>query len=637
MMYWISNNQKGLLGALVFLVCLGITATAGPSDSLLRLIESHPQAKKSDSVQIAIWYGELGQAHIQEEKFEEAMLDFDKALGFANRHQKAELYKLFMALNAEANRHDHVLDLGAEAMNQFYDDPVMMISTYHRVAKAYQMQLQKEKALVYFRRALKKAEESGDSTNRVLIQVQYAHVLVNTGQYDSAIYYLRDALGYYQNQADWGGMGKVYHRLGVIYLDFEQVDSARFFLEEARRIHENKAEDLPLIDLNLNLGVLYFGQGLTEESRGRFLDALIYAERLGVIDRHHEIYRYLAALSYHDEKWGEAENYLTLADNYTDSVFSQNHSEAFAAAQAQFSVKENLLKAQLLQKENLEAVREVDWQRQLNLWTLGVAILLGLFLSYIIWQQRKLRHLNEELIQKNEELDDHLHEKDNIMGILVHDLRSPMASIKSLSDLLVTEEDIDLPDDVRELLTELGHVSERGLQMVSTLFRVYELENHMESIQLDRVKLGPLLSDLEEEFRSLAGKKGMTLLVEKNGEEVLSHREFLFSILRNLISNALKFSPDGKSVKIRVDQLKDRARLYIRDEGPGFSAEDRKHMFRKFKKLSAQPTRGETSSGLGLYLVYLMGMRINARIWLNEDYHSGAEFIIELPLYQGTN
>nr|WP_282036285.1 ATP-binding protein [Saccharicrinis aurantiacus] len=102
-------------------------------------------------------------------------------------------------------------------------------------------------------------------------------------------------------------------------------------------------------------------------------------------------------------------------------------------------------------------------------------------------------------------------------------------------------------------------------------------------------------------------------------------------MLNNLISNAIKFSEKGKHIHLTVLESGDFVSFKIKDEGPGITEEDQKLMFKLFQKLSARPTNGESSNGLGLSIIKKLTDKLHGQIKVNTKIGEGTEFIIELP------
>ena len=99
--------------------------------------------------------------------------------------------------------------------------------------------------------------------------------------------------------------------------------------------------------------------------------------------------------------------------------------------------------------------------------------------------------------------------------------------------------------------------------------------------------------------------------------------------MENLVSNALKFSPPDKNIYIQTGFSEKGVRIKIKDEGPGLTEQDKKRLFGKFQRLSAQPTHGESSIGIGLSIVKKYTEAMGGKVWCESEQGNGAEFILE--------
>ena len=106
---------------------------------------------------------------------------------------------------------------------------------------------------------------------------------------------------------------------------------------------------------------------------------------------------------------------------------------------------------------------------------------------------------------------------------------------------------------------------------------------------------------------------------------------FLFEIFENLVSNAIKFSPPGKNVFVSIQGTPSTVTTRVQDQGPGLSESDLALLFKKFQRLSARPTAGEGSFGLGLSIVKKYVEMMNGKVWCESKPGEGAIFIVELP------
>ena len=111
---------------------------------------------------------------------------------------------------------------------------------------------------------------------------------------------------------------------------------------------------------------------------------------------------------------------------------------------------------------------------------------------------------------------------------------------------------------------------------------------------------------------------------------ITTNKDLLSRILDNLLTNAIKFCAKGKTIDFSIWQENEIIKFAIKDEGPGISDEDQKKMYKKFQKLSARPTGGESSNGLGLSIVKVLVDKLDGNIEVNSQLGKGSEFIIKL-------
>ncbi len=238
----------------------------------------------------------------------------------------------------------------------------------------------------------------------------------------------------------------------------------------------------------------------------------------------------------------------------------------------------------------------------------------------------ELEEANKDLIQLNEE-------KNNFLGITTHDLKAPLAGITGLLEVMKLDPQSLSPK-------HLGYVDlmeetcENMQRLITDLLDLSRIEQGTITINYADASIAKVFMQLGDRFGSWASRKNIRLDFQNHldNEMVRTDQDVLIRILDNLISNALKFSPFGKSVHVEVSQDKNKLCFTIQDEGPGILEEERDKLFHKFKKLSARPTDGESSSGLGLSIVKDLVDMLKGSITVESAGGKGACFIIRLPL-----
>jgi len=248
----------------------------------------------------------------------------------------------------------------------------------------------------------------------------------------------------------------------------------------------------------------------------------------------------------------------------------------------------------------------------------------------------ELRHARERLREMNEE-------KSEFMGIAAHDLRNPLSAIKGFSDIIVEEaQSLRRPEahdpgpclkEIEEFGGRIGVTTARILEMVQNLLDANRIERGELQLHLAPTDLGAGVAVVIETQRPRAAAKQQTLhwQNEAGPVPVLADATALAQVIENLVSNAVKYSPPGKKIHVRLTKTPQAVRCEVQDEGPGLSAEDQKKLFGKFARLSAKPTGGEHATGLGLSIVKRMVEAMNGKVWCESEPGSGALFVVEFP------
>ncbi len=222
-------------------------------------------------------------------------------------------------------------------------------------------------------------------------------------------------------------------------------------------------------------------------------------------------------------------------------------------------------------------------------------------------------------------------ERQKVAEIVSHDLRNHFANILFSADML---RDQALNDEIRQRLAQ----SIRTSADAGVLFLQAFLDQQQERIHdvpPPPIAARALLEEVVELLSHQSHSKGMRVIIDigaANGMRLLAERAGTLHVLQNLLSNALKYAPPGSDVHLSAARQGKYARLTVHDRGPGISSNDRARLFQRYVRLSAQPTGGETSTGLGLALAKQRARTMDGDIWYDDREGGGASFTLELPL-----
>ncbi len=248
---------------------------------------------------------------------------------------------------------------------------------------------------------------------------------------------------------------------------------------------------------------------------------------------------------------------------------------------------------------------------------------------YILSQREEIFKQNEILSHNNKELELLNHEKDTLMNIVAHDLKSPLNRISGLTHILDREG--NLSSQQTELLHLIKECTRGGIDLISGLLDVHALNEVRENPKPTAILFDEFLRQKVQAFFPIAEAKGGQIRVNNLIEKrVISDASYLGRIIDNLLSNAIKFSPRGSVIEISAGWKGGCIHLSVKDSGPGFTPQDIKQLYQKFRKLSAQPTAGESSHGLGLAIVKTLVDRLGGTIELDAS-SKGSEFLVRIP------
>lgn len=480
------------------------------------------------------------------------------------------------------------------------------------------------------RNHLERAEKIGKEINDSSI---LGHVYQNwVAQYgqeeklDSIPHLLSISEGYLKGAGNFYGLGHLYLDKGHYFQTIGQLDSVLFWYSKAREcffkinsprdVHTSKVEDF--------VSLMNFKE--YERAELLSLELLEGAKKFGDAEDSMEVQFGLAEIYESNGNFSKAFFYFKNANEISKRLEGIEASQKVSTLQIKAEQAKQLeleLKAEQNERKLLKSKAELADQQKtsfyLFLLVFGISLLLALFL----WFSYKLKRTNESLKKLDKQ-------KDDIMQIVAHDLLSPIGKVGALTELL---RNADNDKEREEYMGYLDSVVVDSSAMVQNLMDIHAFENNKVSLWRRKVILSELMEDSLIGMKQRAVKKQISIHedIQENVEFEADGR-LIKRIIDNLLGNAIKFSPQESHVDISVKVINKEFVLIIRDQGPGFSSEDKENMFGLFSKLSARPTGEETSTGLGLAIVRELVNQLNGNIALESELGKGAAFTVIIPL-----
>ena len=263
----------------------------------------------------------------------------------------------------------------------------------------------------------------------------------------------------------------------------------------------------------------------------------------------------------------------------------------------------------------------------------------GMDSSYALYGE--LAQLNNELVTAQRELARTVAElrrvnayKNELLGIAAHDLRNPLNASMAFIGFLYEDADL-LSEQNATILDRLRRSTAFMLRLVDDVLQYSAIEAGAVRLRLEEASLEHLVRDVVETMRILAERRRVA--IRYRGADVPRMRLDVVKLaqsLQNLITNAVKFSPRGGTVDVRLtlDDARARAAIEVTDRGPGIPAEELRELYQPFRKLSPQPAGGDPSTGLGLAITRRLIEAHGGSVEVESEVGKGTTFRLVLPL-----
>lgn len=266
--------------------------------------------------------------------------------------------------------------------------------------------------------------------------------------------------------------------------------------------------------------------------------------------------------------------------------------------------------------------------------SIGLLVVLCIAVHFAVSNKRKKKKLEEttrQLEVERERLQEMNEELQTLMGIVAHDLKSPLNKVMGLTQLLPLVGTLN--EEQSSYLDIINQVVHDGRHFIENLLDIRAIEEQKRTLAVEPMEITEWLRRSLIGYEQTAQRKNIVLHLETDAPEAVVpvDRTAFGQVMDNLVSNAIKFSPPDKSIRICVEVGYTLVSIAIKDQGPGISAEDQQKMFRKFQRLSARPTGGEHSSGLGLSIVKKLVEQMQGEILLESTEGQGSTFTLYFP------
>lgn len=589
-------------------------------------------------------------------KLEELTASASKMVRIPTNHDTvvAMLNTAIRIAEQENNQHEKINILNLRGLNEYYS------GNY-------------EGAVDYYYRVLEIAQQNSDSIFIAKGNHNLGMVYDELEDFGEAIQYFEKSMGISELLKDSAQMAKTYQNIAICFQNKKEIEEARRFIAKAHKIALSMKDTVLTIDLINNLGTIDYDEGKLDESLNNYLKALdLYwkrndkrgiayaynniglvwldkkeysksldyfkksldiANRLKMYDLTADIYSNLTIYYKELKNYELAYFYYDKFNVVYDSLIGEKKDKTIRQIQAKYLLGQKDRELQELKSQNQSQESKIDSARSFQIYLAGITILVVLLMIatfYLLFKEKKLA---EQLKIKSDEFRQLNASKDKFFSIIAHDLKNPFNVLVSYTSLLKTDIDMFSKEELQQIMKDLNQASENGFDLLQNLL----LWTRSQTNRIHIFKTDFNLNNIVENVKSLVElnlvAKEQKLVCEVDaGIMVHADKEMISTVVRNLVFNAMKFSPKKSQITVKASVIESNVQVDIADSGIGMTKETIAKLFKIDQNVSTQGTEGETGTGLGLVICREFIEKNDGKIWVESEPGKGSVFSFIIPL-----
>ena len=650
--------------------CTAVNAQQRAIDSLSRLLNYHT---KEDSVRVDLliklsgyYQGvNLGNAEIYATKalhLAEKIKSHNSI--FAAMSQLGSVYSWQRQSAKALNIYFRELELAEKTRNEFWQQ-----DGYLGMAYVYELENEWDKALQYTLKALPYVDKLNDSFVRASAYTNLGSEYLGLGDTEQAQHYLKSAAQYYLENEYYDQYANNEINLAKVHVVKKQYDSAKVHFEIADSVFSMLDEPYQVADVCQQMGDMYVKSGNYGQAKKYYSKAIEHYDKndiseadyalammgLGVVALSEQKYDMASDILHKEFSKVKAANIAEQELNYlrymarVDSAKGKyqeayEHMLEFAALNELAYNEEKIKAAQKLaiesevlkkDKENEQLKMQNSLQRKVVI-LIGITgillLIIGIFLASMYRQKtvalESLKDQQNTTEAKNRELAVINAIRDKLISMIAHDVRAPLTSLQNT--LYLTREKIINKEEFAQLSMLLDNDIKHLISMLDNTLVWAREQIHVLNVDRVSFNLYELAEDVLVLYKQSVKDKSLVLKNEIPADlEVVSDREIIHTVMRNMVSNAIKFTPPGKQIMLKAFPGNTEVLVHIQDEGAGIAYSILEKISKK-EFISTRGTNNEKGTGLGLMFSYDLLEKLNESLTIKTEPNEGTTVIFSI-------
>lgn len=523
----------------------------------------------------------------------------------------------------------------SEKMNESYYQMIILLN----IGIIYNRENHFDKAAEKYEQVLVLAKEIGRKDIQAIIYNNLAVIYTDLKKFEQALEYYQKSYKIKLELKDKGGMATALNNLGDLYYTLGKYDKALKYIQQSLSINVELDDGHSIIYNKETQVQIYLKTGEFAKIRPILTEALEIARKLQLTQKERDVLKLYSEYYFKTGNYKNAYTYLEEYNTLQDSILKNSRTEKIAQLQMLFETEKKEKANEILRVNAQLSEEKLAKEKQVRTFLIIFSILaLILFILIVIFfvakvkVNKRISKINSMLEESNQKLKVMNVTKDKFFSIIAHDLRAPFNAILGFSELIKDEindrKDFNSIKDFNDSLSESAH----------SLFTLLENLLQWANSQRGELEYSPTRFDLYELIRSnmnlfslKAADKCINLQTDiEPNTFVVGDENMVNTIIRNLLSNALKFTDMNGKIIISTKSDDDFVTIMVKDTGIGISKDNQDKLFRLDCNYSTYGTNDESGSGLGLILCKEFVEKNGGNIWVESELRKGSQFAFTL-------
>lgn len=457
--------------------------------------------------------------------------------------------------------------------------------------------------------------------------------------YEKALENYRKAIEISRKHNDELGTGGTLNNMGLVFLKYKEYNKALDYCQRALKIKEKHGDKSGAVNCMNDIGKIYLEMGNHTEAVNWLTKSLDQAKKLKVrqieMNIHYNLSEAYEKKGHRNKALEHYKEYIHLKDNLYDKENTKRIEEMKIRYETAKIERENRTLLREKEIQQLELSKQRNWIIFLSvlfIFALAIALITYKYYKLKKSENDKLRQMNETIKSQNRQLNDLLTMKDRFFSIIAHDLKNPLSAFMNVSQMMKESYDNFSDDEKKEVISDFAEQSKLIFALLENLLEWSRLQTDRINFDPQNINLNFIIENVLNLMAMNASKKNIELETDL-GRKTMAFADpnMITTVIRNMVSNSIKFTPSGGKIKVITEDLDDEVKIKVEDTGIGIPEKNLDKLFRLDAGLTTEGTNKEKGTGLGLILCKEFVEKNGGEIKVESKIGEGTSFIFTLP------